>query len=97
MTKYTLQQIKSMNQENGGYFFSRKTMKFFGDRMSSFNVKQWHGLTVLYRKPTATITNMRGERVCAGKQYFNAWRFNPETGDLISLSYDDKERFYNDL
>ena len=46
----TLAEIKRRNIAAGGNFFSRATMKFFGDTMKSFGVKK--GGKVLYRKGT---------------------------------------------
>jgi hypothetical protein len=36
--KWTLAEIKEANTAAGQYFFSRDTMKFFGDTMRSFKV-----------------------------------------------------------
>src|SRR5688500_12494513 len=36
---WTISQIKSRNQINGGYFFSRETMRFFHNTMRDFSVR----------------------------------------------------------
>jgi hypothetical protein len=37
--KYTLSEIKLLNTRKGGYFFSRSTMKFFGNTMKDFRLR----------------------------------------------------------
>jgi hypothetical protein len=36
--RWTLAAIKAKNADGGGFFFTRQTMKFFGDTMRSFGV-----------------------------------------------------------
>jgi len=47
----TIYQLKALNEKNGGLFFSRNTMKFFGDTMKRFGVKRINDNQVkVYRK-----------------------------------------------
>lgn len=75
-----------------GHFFDRGTMKFFGDTMSSFGVRTIGADTYLYRKPTARV-NVFGNWKVAGRTFFNAWRFDPSTGELDRI-HDDAELTY---
>lgn len=91
--KFTVAQIKATVEANGSFFFTRDTMKFFGDTMKSFaTILDDDGVTVMYRKPDAMITNMRGERVRAGRNCFNCWTFID--GDLHSMDGAEKDRIY---
>lgn len=66
------------------HFFKRDTMKFFGDTMRSFGVKTIGGQVILYRKPTAKV-NVFGTWKEAGREFFGAWRFDPNDGDLHGI------------
>jgi len=58
----TIYEIKERTRETSPYFFSRNTMKFFGQTMKSFKVwKQADGRFMVYAK------NKHGETV----RYFN--------------------------
>jgi hypothetical protein len=75
---------ESKDSSNGRrYFFSRDTMRFFGDTMRSFGTKQLDGVVYLYRKPSATV-NVFGNhyRADSNNTYLGVWRLNPETYDL---------------
>lgn len=95
--KFTVSQIKAKLEENGSFFFTRDTMKFFGDTMKSFaTILDDDGVTVLYRKPSATIRDMRGDYVRAGRDYFNCWAFLE--GDLRPMvSDEEKTRIYRKI
>jgi len=64
---YSVSDIKCIHEQNGGYFFSRDTMRFFGDTMKSFGVRNRDDGIYLYRKHS---------------RHGGVWVFNPETGDL---------------
>jgi hypothetical protein len=69
---WKLSGISRRNKEMGFWFFSRSTMKFFGDTMKSFRVR-YDGSEIFV------------ERVLPSKYMGNScktWKFNPETGDL---------------
>lgn len=68
--RWTLSAIKAANEAAGGYFFSRKTMQFFGDTMSHFGVVCEDGKVFVER--------IKASRSPAGTR----WLFNPETGAL---------------
>ncbi len=46
LPRYTLADIKAMNEAGGGHFFDRKTMRAFGDTMASFAVRHMADGTV---------------------------------------------------
>jgi len=48
--RWTLAEIKDMNNENGYFFFSKNTMKFFKDKMSDFKVYHRDGQVIVHRK-----------------------------------------------
>lgn len=89
--------IKAANRDAGFYFFSPDTLKFFGDKVTSFGVKKWRGDYIVYRKPSATIKNVHGDRVRSGKAHFVAYKFNEATGDLSPLCNEDKEAFWKEI
>lgn len=77
--RWTLSAIKSANEDAGLYFFSRDTMKFFGDTMASFAARYEGGQVYIER-----VRDMRdrdGQNMGGiGKR----WRFDPATGDIRS-------------
>jgi hypothetical protein len=77
------------------YFFNRKTMKFFGDKMTSFGVRTINGKRIMYRKPTARV-NVFGTWKTAGRDFFNAWELIPKNDhiDLQSVSDEEKKSIY---
>ena len=77
-TRYTLSDIRRINGESGRYFFSRDTMRFFGDTMKSFGVRHIDGRVIVYRK--------RFPRYLA---IIDAWEFHPQTGDINGLTSSD--------
>lgn len=94
--KLSVAEIKSAAEANGSFFFTRDTMKFFGDTMKSFaTILDDNGATILYRKPSAYIVDMRGDRVMAGRLYFSAWTFID--GDLRSMNDKEKSRIYSKI
>ena len=71
------------------FFFSRATMKFFGDTMRSFGVKRIAGDVYLYRKPDAAV-NVFGTWRRAGSDinFLTIRRLDPVTYDLDHVSKD---------
>ena len=71
--KPTIYEIAELTSKTSPYFFSKKSMKFFGQRMSSFKVyKQDDGRYLI----TAPMIN-------GGKQVGTTERcFNPKTNEL---------------
>jgi hypothetical protein len=65
------------------YFFSRDTMRFFGDTMRSYGIKRLDGVVYMYRKPSASV-NVFGRTELAGSNnnFLSIWRLDPETYDL---------------
>ena len=47
--RWTLAEIRSMNEAGGHFFFSRDTMRFFGDTMSNFRVRHIKGAVYVVR------------------------------------------------
>lgn len=69
----TIYEIKEASQEAEKYFFSRDTMKFFGDTMRNFGVFQDNGKIFIHRKKPV-------KRGLTG-----TWLFNPKTGSLSKV------------
>ena len=102
-TKETLKEIKTPSDvkcalSNDSHFFERKTMKFFGDKMTSFGVRTVNGKRVLYRKPSAMVNVFGTWKVC-GRTYFRAWEIMPKYDhvELSLLTDNDEEIVYNSL
>ena len=92
--------VSDIKYYNKGHFFSRSTMKFFGDKMSSFGVRTYNGRRILYRKPTAYVNTLFSGRQKAGKTFFNCWEVvlkNENEIDLMPVSNDFKNIFYKYL
>ena len=66
---WPLSSIKAENEARGFYFFSRDTMRHFGDRMSNFRVIYSGGRIVIERKAGRAAT----------------WEFFPATGQINPL------------
>jgi hypothetical protein len=102
-TTENLKHVKTVTDVKYGlnsdsYFFERKTMKFFGDKMTSFGVKTVNGKRYMYRKPSAKI-NVFGTWKTAGKDFFNAWEIIPKIDhlELSIVSSELKETIYNSI
>lgn len=95
--KMTVSDVKRLNT---GYFFSRQTMRFFGDKMTSFGIRTFSGKRILYRKPTAFVNTPFSGVQRAGKDFFSCWEVvvkSPETVDIIPTSEDFKSLFFASL
>lgn len=91
--------VSDIKYHNKGYFFNRDTMRFFGDKMTSFGVRTFEGKRVLYRKPSATV-NVFGTWKRVNKEFFNCWTVDyvsPSEIELNTTSEDFKNRFFNQL
>ncbi len=76
--KPTIYEIAELTSKTSPYFFSKKTLKFFGQRMSSFKVyKQDDGRYLI----TAPMIK-GGKRVGATEKYFN-----PNTNELERVPF----------
>src|SRR5215475_5100671 len=79
--RWTLAQIKDKNMRAGWYFFSRDTMKFFGDTMRSFAVRH----EMIDGRPVILIERVRPMHDHAGRNMGGLGDlrvFDPETGDI---------------
>ncbi len=95
MRKPTPAQIKRQYNEAGsGHFFDRDSMRFFGDRMSSFRTVAIGDAVYMYRRPDATVRTFRGERT-AGRDFFGAWKWDAETCNLSSCGNDETQAVYD--
>lgn len=92
--KFVTHTLDDIIKKHNGHFFSKDTMRFFGDRITSFTTVDYDGDTYLCRRPTATV-NVFGSKKRCGRTYFNAWRFNPKSGDLVPVSDDIKEECWS--
>lgn len=85
--RLTLADIKAANEAAGHYFFSRDTMKFFGDTMRSFAVRHIGGRVFIERTraPAKAPSTEAGESMVGGLR-----EFDPATGHIgVTLSGDD--------
>jgi hypothetical protein len=74
------------NTSEPRYFFTRETMRFFGDTMRSYGTKRISGTVYMYRKPSARV-NVFGRSELAGSNnnFLSIWRLDPETYDLRTV------------
>ena len=92
--------VSDIKYYSTGYFFSRSTMKFFGDKMSSFGVRTYGGRRILYRKPNAYVKPPFSGIQKAGKTFFNCWEVTVKSEnevDLMPVSKEFKKLFYLSL
>lgn len=82
--RYTLSDIRRINEQNGYYFFSRETMRFFGDTMKSFGVRNVDGRVFVYRRKYGRRLDIKGIN--------SIWEFSPQGGDINILRDDDPIR-----
>ena len=76
--KPTIYEVAELTSETSPYFFSKKSMKFFGQKMSSFKIyKQDDGRYLI----TAPVI-MNGKEVSRTQRYFN-----PETNELERVPF----------
>lgn len=75
--RWTLADIKAANESAGRYFFSRDTMRFFGDTMRSFSVRHDGGKVYLIR--VRPMRDRDGRNMGGVGQ---VREFNPATGDI---------------
>jgi hypothetical protein len=70
----TIYQLKALNEQNGGRFFSRENMKFFGDTIRNFGMCKGRdaNTVTVYRKRT-------------GKPNvpLTVWTFDLKTGRVV--------------
>lgn len=84
--RWTLARIKDANTRAGFYFFSRSTMRFFGDTMRSFAVRH----KMVNGEPVVIIERVRPERDRDGRDMGGVGDlrlFDPETGDIGSSAH----------
>lgn len=74
----TIQRVKQIADAKGSYFFSRQTMKFFGDTMKSLGTKTINGQVYVYRK--------HGRKAI--------WLFNSLTADFTSCTDEMSAQIY---
>jgi len=72
----TIYEIKQRSEETNPYFFSRKTLQFFGQTLKSFSVKK-HGDGYLI---SAKMYDYRGSFMGLTQRIFN-----PETNTLDTV------------
>ncbi len=96
MTPSEIKSAYYANSDGNRHFFDRNTMKWFGDRMSSFGTRRINGAIYLYRKPNS-IVNVFGKRTRAGREFFNAWYFDQTTGDLHNCNAELTQTIYGKI
>ena len=67
-SRLTIYDIKRLTSETSPYFFTSKTLKFFGQTMRSFSVKKQEDGRYLI---TAPVVDRLGRVVGQTKRYFN--------------------------
>jgi hypothetical protein len=82
----TIHTIKRRTAETSPYFFSPKTLDFFGQTMDSFDVEKVSVNGTTYFKITADIRDFR--RVCMGQ---TVRYFDPQTNELLTQTEVDNE------
>ena len=75
----TPSELKYELEQRGSYYFSRDTLKFFGDTIRNYGVRS---------KPV-TITTSRGEEI----QCWELYRRKPVKGGLWASAYFEVETF----
>ena len=75
----TISEIKRRTSETSPYFFDRKSMKFFGQRMSDFKVSKQDDGKYLISAPTYRTDYRTGKRIQGSP---TQRLFNPETNEL---------------
>ncbi len=83
--RWTLADTKQANTDAGGFFFSRDTMKFFGDTMRSFAVRHAGGKVFVER-----VRPMRDRSGRNMGGIGDLREFNPETGDVGPILHSEK-------
>lgn len=71
----TLSELKALHEANGGYFFSRDTMRFFGDTMRNLGIGKGD------QPGTVKVWRRR-----AGKPHVSTrttWTFSTDNGRVI--------------
>jgi len=81
MTPTQIRQAYEAANDGSRHFFDRKTMQWFGDTMRSFGTRTIDGQIYMYRKPDSMV-NVFGNWKRAGRDFFNAWRFDPADADI---------------
>lgn len=81
---WTLSAIKQRNETVGKYFFSRDTMKFFGDTMASFGVHCSGGKIYVVRIKPMRDRDGRSMGGVGDKRLFD-----PETGEISTVIRED--------
>lgn len=82
----TISDIKRMTEETSPHFFDRKTMKFFGQRMSDFKVRKMEDGRI---EISAPMRDSSGKIVGQTKRFFN-----PETNKLELYAKGGKLKSY---
>ncbi len=96
MTPSEIKSAYCANSDGNRHFFDRGTMKWFGDRMSSFGTRRIGGAIYLYRKANSRV-NVFGKWQTAGRQFFNAWYFDQQTGDLHNCNAELTETIFKHI
>lgn len=74
--KITMSDIRHYNAATGGYFFARKTMKFFAGRIESAPYQGIGGIYFITSEKCGFTSTIRK---------FAVRKFNPETGDVTTV------------
>ena len=94
VTPSQIRQAYEAANDGSRHFFDHKTMKWFGDTMRSYGTRTINGTIYMYRKADARA-NVFGTWRTVGRDFFNAWRFNPATADLDRCDNDTTQMVWD--
>ena len=84
--RYTISEIAFHNAEVGRFYFSKKTLKFFGQTCGMFKVLQSNGRVFVYA-PHGKNT--------AGANTYSFAEYNPKTGEVKPVRKPENVMFWN--
>lgn len=66
-TRQKIQEIKSRNENAGGHFFDRKTLKFFRQKVRDFSVAEVDGQTYVYASAFGKFIGATIHKITVGR------------------------------
>lgn len=78
--RYTISDIRHYSLESGSHFFTRQTMRFFGDTVRSFAVRHMPDGTIELERVRPMRDRSGRSMGGVGKRY----KVNTETWDIVS-------------
>ncbi len=84
-TPWTLSEIRAASLAAGNHFFTRQTMRFFGDTMRSFRIVDGGRLDAAGLVRFQRVRPMRSRDGCEMGGVGKVYTFNPATGDCAGI------------